>query len=37
MSDNEFLAFLREHPELWEVVLRTLREYDPVNPSMPGV
>lgn len=37
MSDNDFLALLREHPELWDVVLHTLREHDPANPSMPGV
>lgn len=28
MSDNEFLAILREHPELWELVLRTLHGFD---------
>lgn len=28
MSDNEFLALLREHPELWELVLRTLQEFE---------
>lgn len=27
MSDNEFLALLREHPELWELVLRTLQGF----------
>ena len=27
MTDNEFLAFLKQHPELWPTVLRTLREY----------
>ncbi len=26
MSDDEFLALLREYPELWETVLRTLQE-----------
>lgn len=25
MSDNEFLALLHEHPELWELVLHTLQ------------
>lgn len=29
MSDNEFLALLREHPELWDIVLRTLQQRDP--------
>lgn len=28
MSDNEFLALLREHPELWELVLRTLQGFE---------
>ena len=28
MSDNEFLALLREHPELWELVLRTLQWFE---------
>lgn len=27
MTDNEFLTFLKQHPELWNTVLRTLREY----------
>lgn len=26
MSDKEFLALLREHPELWGLVLRTLQD-----------
>lgn len=26
MPDDEFLALLRNHPELWETVLRTLEE-----------
>ena len=26
MPDDEFLALLREHPELWETVLRTPQE-----------
>lgn len=30
MSDNEFLALLREHPELWELVLRTLQGFEKV-------
>ena len=28
MSDKEFLALLREHPELWELVLHTLQGAD---------
>lgn len=28
MPDNEFLALLREHPELWELVLRTLQGFE---------
>lgn len=28
MSDNEFLALLHEHPELWELVLHTLQEIE---------
>ena len=28
MSDNEFLALLPEHPELWELVLRTLQGFE---------
>ncbi len=28
MSDNEFLALLREHPELWKLVLRTLQGFE---------
>lgn len=27
MSDVEFLAFLREHPELWETVLNALQNH----------
>ena len=30
MSDNEFLALLREHPELLELVLRTLQGFGDV-------
>ena len=30
MPDDEFLALLREHPELWETVLRTLQEAEKV-------
>jgi hypothetical protein len=26
MSDKEFLVLLREHPELWGLVLRTLQD-----------
>lgn len=28
MSDNEFLALLKEHPELWDAVMRSLQEFD---------
>ena len=28
MSDNEFLALLREHPELCELVLHTLQGFE---------
>ena len=28
MSDNEFLELLQAHPELWETVLRVLRELE---------
>lgn len=31
MSDNEFLELLQAHPELWETVLRVLREFDAKN------
>lgn len=31
MSDNEFLNLLQAHPELWETVLRVLREFDAKN------
>ncbi len=31
MSDNEFLDLLQAHPELWETVLRVLREFDAKN------
>lgn len=27
MTDNEFLAHLKEHPELWDTVMRVLREH----------
>lgn len=30
MSDDEFLALLREHPELWDTVLHTLQEAEKV-------
>lgn len=33
MTDNEFLAFLKQHPELWATVLCTLREYQSAESS----
>lgn len=27
MTDNEFLAYLKGHPELWDTVMRVLREH----------
>mgnify|MGYP004638525187 CR=1 FL=1 len=27
MSDTEFLAYLKGHPELWDIVMRVLLEH----------
>ena len=31
MTDNEFLSFLKDHPELWGVVMDALKNHHSVN------
>lgn len=31
MTDNEFLRFLKEHPELWSVVMDVLKNHRSEN------